>query len=149
MIEVNSEGYFFVNGVQEFNPDTSCVVRNFKLKKMKTGAKIVVENILFNSGKTTLMPSSFPELNKLANLLIENHQVRIEVSGHTDNVGSASVNKKLSKARALTVKNYLVSKGVETERVEYEGYGFDQPIAENNSKEGKAMNRRVEIKILE
>ena len=149
IVEVNSEGYFFVNGVQEFTPDSTLELRNFTLKKMKTGAKIVVENILFNTGKSTLKPSSYEPLNKLADLLIENKNVRIEVSGHTDNVGSASINKKLSKARALSVRNYLLSRGVEEDRVEFAGYGFDQPIADNSTKEGRAQNRRVEIKVLE
>lgn len=149
LIEVEAGGFFFLNSTYRFNGDTTLAIRNFGLKKMSTGAKIVVENILFNTGKSTLKPESFPELNKLAVLLIKNEDVRIEVSGHTDNVGSAALNKRLSKARALTVKNYLVSRGVEEERMEYEGYGFDQPIAPNETKEGRAQNRRVEIKVLE
>jgi len=115
---------------------------------MESGVKIVIENILFTSGKATLLPSSFKELDKLAELLRTNSNTRIEVSGHTDNVGSAATNKKISKERALTVRNYLVSRGIEEERVEYQGYGFDQPIAPNDTPEGKAQNRRVEIKIL-
>ncbi|MBN2164922.1 MAG: OmpA family protein [Marinilabiliaceae bacterium] len=149
IVQVDAEGYFFLNAIQEFKTDSTLELRNFRLKKMKTGAKIVIENILFNSGKSTLKPTSYPELNKLATLLIENKSVKIEVSGHTDNVGSASINKKLSKARALTVRNYLLSKGVEAERVNYEGYGFDQPIADNKTADGRAQNRRVEIKVIE
>nr|WP_321410407.1 OmpA family protein [uncultured Carboxylicivirga sp.] len=149
ILQVDAEGYFFMNDTHEFKSDSTLIIRDFTLKKMKSGAKIVVENILFNTGKSTLKPSSFVELDKLANLLIENKDVRIEVSGHTDNVGSASVNKKISKARALTVRNYLLSKGVETERVTYMGYGFDQPIADNTTPEGRAQNRRVEIKVIE
>ena len=72
----------------------------------------------------------------------------IEVSGHTDNTGSASLNKKLSKDRALTVKNYLVNKGIEDERITYAGYGFEQPIASNDTPEGREQNRRVEIKVI-
>nr|WP_321451994.1 OmpA family protein [uncultured Carboxylicivirga sp.] len=149
LIQVDADGYFFINDTQEFESDSTLIIKDFKLRKMKSGAKIVVENILFNTGKSTLKSSSFVELEKLANLLIENKDVKIEVSGHTDNVGSASVNKKISKARALAVKNYLLSRGVETERVTYTGYGFDQPIADNSTKEGRAQNRRVEIKVIE
>ncbi len=148
-VEVAAKGYFFVNEVITIPEGETAVAKNFQLKKMSSGAKIVVENILFNSGKSTLKSESFKELDKLAILLIRNPEVRIEVSGHTDNVGSSSVNKKLSKARALTVKNYLISRGVEAERMEYEGYGFDQPIASNDTKEGRAQNRRVEIKVLD
>ncbi|HAM99670.1 MAG TPA: flagellar motor protein MotB [Marinilabiliales bacterium] len=149
LIEVEAPGYFFLNETFQFNDGQTFVAKNFVLKKMETGVKIVIENILFNSGKATLVASSFPELDKLANLLLTNPKVRIEVSGHTDNVGSASVNKKISKERALTVRNYLISRGVEEDRVEYQGYGFDQPIASNDTPEGKAQNRRVEIKILQ
>ncbi len=149
-VEVKSEGYFFINdSIQFLETDSLHKTVDFTLKKMQRGAKIVVENILFNSGKTSLQPTSFAQLDKLANLLNENRDIRIEVSGHTDNTGSATVNKKLSKARALAVRNYLITKGVEEERLEYEGYGLDQPIAPNNTAEGRAQNRRVEIKVIE
>ncbi len=149
-IEIKAEGYFFFNDTVQFiETDSLSKTVDFELMKMKQGAKIVVENILFNSGKSTLVPSSYAELDKLADLLIENRDIRIEVSGHTDNVGSSAINKKISKARALAVRNYLVTKGVEEERLEYEGYGFDQPIADNSTSEGRAQNRRVEVKVLE
>ncbi len=149
-IEIRAEGYFFYNDTVQFaEADSLHKTVNFELKKMKQGAKIVVENILFNSGKSTLKSSSYVELDKLADLLMENKDVRLEVSGHTDNVGSSAINKKISKARALAVRNYLVTKGVEEERLEYEGYGFDQPIADNGTPEGRAQNRRVEVKVIE
>lgn len=149
LIEIEANGYFFLNETYQFSNGQTFTAKNFNLKKMETGAIIVVENILFNSGKSSLKASSFSGLDKLANLLIKNDKIRVEVSGHTDNVGSATVNKRISKARALTVKNYLVSRGVESERFEYVGYGFDKPIAPNDTEEGRSTNRRVEIKVLE
>ena len=149
LMEVTSEGYFFANSVLEFTLDSTLVIRNFALQKMEAGVKIVIENILFTTGAASLRPESFVELNKLVNLLKENPSVRIEVSGHTDNVGSATSNRTLSRNRALTVRNYLISQGIAGERVEYNGYGFDRPIAPNTSEEGRAANRRVEIEILE
>jgi outer membrane protein OmpA-like peptidoglycan-associated protein len=149
LMEIEAQGYFFLNETYQFPDGQTFTAKNFVLKKMETGVKFVVDNILFNSGKATLAPESFKELDKLADLLLKNASVRIEVSGHTDNVGSASVNKRISKSRALTVKNYLVSRGVEQDRIEYEGYGFEQPIATNDTPEGKAKNRRVEMKILQ
>jgi outer membrane protein OmpA-like peptidoglycan-associated protein len=149
LVEVTSEGCFFVNSVWKFTEDSTLIIRNFVLKKMASGAKMVIDNILFNTGKATLMPESFAALNKLVNLLRENPKVKIEVSGHTDNVGSAATNKTLSKNRALTVRNYLISQGIAGERVMYEGYGFDRPIAPNNTEAGRAANRRVEIEILD
>ncbi len=149
LIEMEAGGYFFYSEVFEFPVDQTFVSKNIALVKLEVGVKFVVENILFNTGKATMRPESFDEVDKLANLLRKNDKVRIEVSGHTDNVGSASINKKLSKSRALTVRNFLVSRGIEQGRMEYEGYGFDQPIAPNTTDEGKAKNRRVEVKILE
>jgi len=146
--EITAEGYFFLNEAVEF-PDTTALVKNFELKKLQSGAKIVVENILFNTGNATLKAESYSELNKLVNLLKENPSVRIEVSGHTDNVGSASVNKNLSKSRAMSVMNYLISQGISSARLEYEGYGFDRPVQPNTTAEGRAANRRVEIKVID
>ena len=148
MIEVEATNYFFMDTIYKFPQDETFAKQDFYIKKMRAGVKFVVQNILFNTGKATLKPSSFEELNKLAILLIRNPDVRIEISGHTDNVGSASINKRISKMRALAVRNYIISRGVEADRIEYQGYGFDQPIAPNNTKEGRAANRRVEVKIL-
>lgn len=149
IIEVESNGYFFLSDVFQFQEKQLFSAKNFILKQMSVGAKFVIENILFNTGKSTLKSQSFNELDKLVNLLIKNKNLRIEVSGHTDNVGSASVNKRISKARALTVRNYLISRGIYAERIEYKGYGFDQPIAPNTTPDGRAKNRRVEMKIIE
>jgi outer membrane protein OmpA-like peptidoglycan-associated protein/tetratricopeptide (TPR) repeat protein len=148
MIEIEAPGFFFLNDALQFKKDQTFQLRNFALRKMESGAKLVIENILFNTGKATLLPQSFASLDKFAELLAKNPKIKIEVSGHTDNVGSASVNKRISKERALTVKNYLVNKGIEDERITYEGYGFDQPIAPNDTPEGREKNRRVEIKVL-
>jgi len=149
LIEVEANGYFFLNETYQFPEGQTYTAKNFTLKRMSTGSKIVIKNILFNTGKSTLKPESFKELDKLVSLLEKNPKVRIEVSGHTDNIGSASINKKISKERALTVKNYLVSRGIEQDRIEYQGYGFDQPIAPNDTPEGREQNRRVEIKVLQ
>ena len=149
LMEVTSEGYFFTNSVLKFSDDSTMLIRNFVLKKMESGAKMVIDNILFETGKASLLPGSYAALNKLVNLLRENPKVKIEVSGHTDNTGSATTNKTLSRNRALSVRNYLISQGIEGERVEYNGYGFDRPIESNNTAEGRAANRRVEIEILD
>lgn len=149
LIEMEADGYFFYSEIYNFPEGQTSDAKNIALIKLKVGVKFVVENILFNTGKATMKPESFDEVDKMANLLKKNDMVRIEISGHTDNVGSASMNKKLSKARALTVKNFLISRGIEQDRIEHEGYGFDQPIAPNTTSEGKAKNRRVEVKILD
>ncbi len=149
LLEVNAEGYFFANIPFTFNADSTNIIKNIELQRMATGARIVVENILFSSGNATIRAESYPDLNRLARLLIENQDVRIEVSGHTDNVGSATLNKRLSRSRAQAVKNYLVSQGVDGNRIEFEGYGFDKPIAPNTTPQGREANRRVEIEVIE
>ena len=149
LLEVSSEGHFYINRALQFAKDSMLVVRNFALKKMESGAKIVIENILFNTGSAVLNPKSFPSLDKFAALMKENPKVRIEVSGHTDNTGSAATNKTLSRNRALSVKNYLIKQGIDADRMVHEGYGPDQPIAPNNTAAGRTENRRVEIKVLD
>lgn len=149
LLELNAEGYFFLNRPLSFDTDSTLLVRNYSMQPMEKGARIVVENILFNTGKATLRTESYTELNKLARLLNENPSVRIEVSGHTDNVGSAAVNNRLSGARAQSVKSYLEMQGVAADRMESAGYGFDRPIAPNDTEEGRAANRRVEIEVID
>ena len=149
LLEITAEGHFFAYNVLQFHLDSLLVIRNFALKKMETGAKMVIDNILFDTGKATLLPASYNSLNRLVSLLTENPKVKIEVSGHTDNTGSAATNKTLSKNRALSVRTYLINQGISGERVLYEGYGFDRPIAPNTTAAGRAENRRVEIEILD
>jgi outer membrane protein OmpA-like peptidoglycan-associated protein len=74
--------------------------------------------------------------------------LNIEISGHTDNIGSAAYNKTLSEDRAKAVVNYLTKKGISADRLTYKGYGFDQPVAPNNTEEGRQQNRRTEFKVL-
>jgi outer membrane protein OmpA-like peptidoglycan-associated protein len=148
-IEANAEGYFFATSNIELTTDTISRNVNFALPKVKQGVTVVLENILFNSGKSVLLPKSFPGLDKLVNILNENKNVTVEISGHTDNVGNAQKNKALSKSRALAVKNYLIKKGIDAKRLIHEGYGSEQPIAANDTPEGKAANRRVELKFTE
>ena len=84
----------------------------------------------------------------MAATLNENPNIRVEVAGHTDNTGGRALNERLSVARAESVKNYLVSKGIEANRVYTEGKGEASPVADNKTKEGKSKNRRVEIEVV-
>ena len=84
----------------------------------------------------------------MVKLLNENPTIKIEISGHTDNVGTPSDNIILSNNRAKAVVNYLVSKGIGTQRLTYKGYGETQPVADNKTEEGRAMNRRTEMKVI-
>jgi outer membrane protein OmpA-like peptidoglycan-associated protein len=108
---------------------------------------IIVPNLFFDTGKSVLLPASFPELDKLAAALSAQSALRIEISGHSDNKGSAAANQTLSEARASAVSKYLASKGIDASRLVAKGYGAAQPIAPNDDA-GRAKNRRVEVKVL-
>ena len=149
-IAVKSEGYLFHS--ENFNiPSASTyqeIHKDILLSKMAVGSKIVLENIFFDYAKATLRTESYPELDRLVELLNKFPTVRIEISGHTDNKGSLATNKRLSKSRAESVVKYLIAKGIPAGRLEFEGYAYLQPIAENDTKEGRQKNRRVEFKVL-
>ncbi len=149
-VEIMVKDYlFFLDVVDMTNasPD-SATIRNFELDKLRVGAKVVLENIYFETGKAVLKKESFDQLNQVADLLDNNETLRLEISGHTDNTGSLRVNTRLSNDRAKAVVDYLVARGISKDRLEWKGYAFSQPIAPNSTAEGRAKNRRVEFKIL-
>jgi outer membrane protein OmpA-like peptidoglycan-associated protein len=119
------------------------------LIKVNVGRKVVLNNILFETGKSILTTSSYAELDRLEGILQDNPQMKIEISGHTDKTGSEPVNFRLSTERAKAVVDYLVKKGIDSGRMEYKGYGSLQPVADNATADGRTKNRRVEFKILE
>ncbi len=115
------------------------------------GAKVndkgcwVLERIHFDTGKWDIKPDAYPALDEVLAVLENNPVLRVEIEGHTDNVGSEAYNQKLSENRARVVMEYLVKKGTQPERLSSAGYGFSRPIAPNNTQEGRAKNRRVEL----
>ncbi len=113
------------------------------------GKKFTLQNIYFEFDKAALLRSSSLELNKLLSYLEKHRRVKIEIEGHTDNVGSREYNQKLSEARAKAVVEYLVDKGLDEFRLEYKGYGSSRPIVPNSNTQNQALNRRVEFVILE
>lgn len=149
-LSVKAAGFLFHS--ENFDlPDTAQyqeIEKEIALKKMEVGSKIVLRNIFFDFNKSTLRPESNSELENLLTLLTENPKLKIEISGHTDNVGSAAYNKKLSESRAQSVVNFLLGKNVDKSRLTFAGYGFDQPIAPNDTEEGRQLNRRTEFKVM-
>ena len=130
-----------VAGVKENKgcPEVKREVRQLLQKAM--------QGIEFETGKAAIKKKSFPLLNQIAAIFVENGNYIIEVQGHTDNVGKAETNKKLSEQRANSVMKYLISQGVPEDRLSAHGYGMEVPIADNKTKAGRAKNRRVEFKI--
>lgn len=110
--------------------------------------KKAFENLEFESGKSIIRTSSFSSLDELAGVLKKRSEFKLYIAGHTDNVGKPESNLILSKNRTLAVKNYLVKKGIEPERLKTEWFGQTQPIAPNTTPEGRQQNRRVEMKIV-
>ena len=116
----------------------------FELPKTYT-----LKNVNFATGSAKLKPSSFESLNNLAEFMTYKKSLKIELAGHTDNVGDENTNLNLSQKRAESVKSYLIKKGITPTRLVAKGYGETVPIADNNTDEGKQTNRRTEIRILE
>jgi outer membrane protein OmpA-like peptidoglycan-associated protein len=106
------------------------------------------DGVTFDFGKADLKPQFYPALNNVAATLREYNQTIVEVSGHTDSIGSDAANQTLSERRASTVANYLIGQGLMRERFEIVGMGERYPVASNDTEQGRALNRRVEIRIV-
>ena len=122
--------------------------KSLKLVPVEAGQVVRLNNISFQFAKATLTSESFPELDRIALTMTESPKLTIELGGHTDNVGSDEANLKLSQDRADTVREYLIGKGIEPDRIASKGYGEARPVATNDTPEGQAANRRVEFTIL-
>ena len=116
--------------------------------KLEIGKTVRLKDIFFESNKSDLLPRSFVELDKLANILRENPNLEIEIIGHTDNVGDSNYNLTLSRRRAAMVMDYLIQSGITSRRLRSNGFGDKQPMASNDVEETRQMNRRVEFRIL-
>ena len=116
-----------------------------KIQNIEVGKAIVLEGIVFKSGKATIEPESEATLMQAFNTLKDNPAIGVEIRGYTDNVGKADANKKLSLRRAEAVRAWLVHKGVDATRIGVKGYGPENPISDNATADGRAKNRRIEF----
>ncbi len=147
---VARRGYLFYSdnySLKEKAPD-STYQKDIPLQPIEVNAAIVLRNIFFDFNKYDLKPESQVELDKVVQLLQENPTVKVQIEGHTDNVGRATDNQKLSENRAKSVVTYLNSKGVLLDRLLAKGFGATKPVADNKTEEGRAQNRRTELKIV-
>jgi outer membrane protein OmpA-like peptidoglycan-associated protein len=149
MYNVSKDGYLFYS--ENFSLKEHDAIKPYNLdvalSKIKEGVSIVLKNIFFETNKAELKEESKTELDKLVDLLTKNPMLKIEIGGHTDNVGADADNLKLSDARARSVMAYLVAHGISADRLTARGYGETMPIADNNNVEGRALNRRTEFKV--
>lgn len=109
---------------------------------------IVLDNVHFDTGKATIRPESFPELDRVAEYMTHKPNLKIEISGHTDNVGDPKSNQSLSQRRADACRAYLIKKGIDQGRIKAAGYGDTRPLAPNDTVDGRQRNRRIEAQEL-
>jgi len=123
------------------------IPKNFYVTPIEVGQSVDIENIFFETSKAELKPASFKALNALVSFLNEYPNVRVEISGHTDNIGAAYINMSISEKRAQSVAEYVISMGIQASRVVSKGYGLTKPKYTNKTPQGRAKNRRVEFMI--
>jgi outer membrane protein OmpA-like peptidoglycan-associated protein/tetratricopeptide (TPR) repeat protein len=147
---VKRKGYLFYSenyNISETAPD-STFEADIALQPIEANAHVVLKNVFFDTKKTELKPGSITELVNVVRLLNENPKMKVQINGYTDNVGKPADNLKLSTGRALTVVNYLLSKGVKNERLSFKGFGEANPVSDNKTEEGRALNRRTELSVV-
>ena len=152
MLNVSRKAYLFYS--ENFSLKNSYIadkpfLKDVPLQPLIVGNSIVLKNVFFETDSYALKRESAVELNKVVGLLQANPDIKIEIGGHTDNTGTLEYNQKLSENRARTVADYLISASVNTNRIVSKGYGMNIPVATNNTEEGRAQNRRTELKIIE
>ncbi|MFO7864196.1 MAG: OmpA family protein [Salinivirgaceae bacterium] len=147
---IKAKDYLFHSENFNIPPATNYqeIVKDIEMNKLAAGTKVILNNIFFKFGKAELETTSYSELHRVMKLLEAYPKLKIEISGHTDNKGSLSINKKISTERAKAVVDYLLAQGIEAERLTYKGYAYLQPVASNDTEEGRQRNRRVEFKII-
>lgn len=150
LFHVQADGYAFYSKHIELNDSSSFYkpqLMEIVLEKLEKGNNVNLENVFFDTNKFDLLPPSKIELELLTQLLEENKNLTIEISGHTDHVGDEKLNQKLSENRAKSVYDFLIANGIEKKRLTYKGYGATKPRATNETDEGKQQNRRTEFTI--
>ncbi|MEZ5070397.1 MAG: OmpA family protein [Bacteroidales bacterium] len=150
-LNVSAGGYLFYSENFTFSGQhgqNDPLRRDIPLDRVEVGRAVVLNNIFFEVDSHELLPTSVAELHKILAFLQGNPGIRVEIGGHTDNTGSAAHNQTLSEARARAVVDFLTGKGIQSPRLEYKGYADRVPVADNTTEEGRAHNRRTELKIV-
>ena len=149
---VSTPGYLFHShnfNLKGIHSAANPLKKDVELTPIRVGEKMVMRNIFFETDSYDLKPQSIVELQKLLELLRLNPTLKIEVGGHTDSVGTASYNLVLSENRAMSVAKFLTENGIDQTRISSKGYGLTKPIGDNQTQEGRALNRRTEIVVLD
>ena len=141
---VDAEGYIYQQSLIDFSRSDTVA---FGLQPIKKDVKVVLNNLFFALNSAEMLPESAPALDDLHQFLAQNPEVRIRIVGHTDSTGSLEYNMRLSRDRARSVYDALLERGIAADRLTYEGKGPNEPVADNDTEEGRAANRRVEFVI--
>ncbi len=151
IVNASASKYFPVYELVSLSKETTPVriYKDLYLSPLEVGSSVKLNNVFFETGKAALKEESFMELDKVVSFLNEYPEVKIEIGGHTDNVGKPDKNLTLSDQRAAAVANYILSKGISDDRISSKGYGQTKPVAPNTTNANKAKNRRVEFTILD
>jgi outer membrane protein OmpA-like peptidoglycan-associated protein/tetratricopeptide (TPR) repeat protein len=147
---VKRKGYLFYSenyNISNTAPD-STFEADIPLQPIEANAHIILKNVFFDTKKIDLKTESITELDNVVRFMNENPTMKILISGYTDNVGKPADNLTLSKGRAVAVVNYLVNKGIKNERLSFKGNGETNPVSDNNTESGRALNRRTELSIV-
>jgi outer membrane protein OmpA-like peptidoglycan-associated protein/tetratricopeptide (TPR) repeat protein len=147
---VKRKGYLFYSenyNISNTAPD-STFEADIPLQPIEANAHIILKNVFFDTKKIDLKTESITELDNVVRFMNENPTMKILISGYTDNVGKPADNLTLSKGRAVAVVNYLVNKGIKNERLSFKGNGETNPVSDNNTESGRALNRRTELSVV-
>jgi outer membrane protein OmpA-like peptidoglycan-associated protein len=144
----SAEGYLSRSEEIKVNPDEDLLALSVALYPVELGSVVNLDNVNFYRGTADLIEFSYKQLQIIAQLLLDNPNMEIELSGHTDNQGNSKLNLKLSQDRVDKVKEYLIANGISANRISGRGYGGTQPITSNASEETRKFNRRVEFIIV-
>jgi outer membrane protein OmpA-like peptidoglycan-associated protein/tetratricopeptide (TPR) repeat protein len=147
---VHRKGYLFYSenyNMSDISSD-STYTADIPLQPIAADAHIVLKNVFFDTKKMDLKPESITELDNVVRLMNENPNMKVMISGFTDNVGKPIDNLALSKGRAVSVVNYLISKGINNSRLSFKGLGETDPVADNKTEQGRTLNRRTELRVL-
>src|SRR5690606_11653681 len=151
-LHINQPAYLFFS--ESYPLDDSARINDayeirILLSRISVGKSETLNNVFFDTDRYTLLPESKSDLDQLVNFLNLNEHVRVEIGGHTDNTGKEAYNQQLSEKRAEAVYNYLIDAGISVSRLTFRGYGQAQPIATNDTPEGRGLNRRTDFKIVD
>jgi OmpA-OmpF porin, OOP family len=149
-VVASAKGYLVTQDVLDLSKNTKGQneTKNIVLTPLAVGDKVTLKNIYFEMSKADLLAASYSELDKLASMMTENPTMEIEIEGHTDIIGDHDLNLQLSKDRVWNVRKYLVTKGINVDRIKVVGYGDTKPIITKGTDEQRKINRRVEFVVL-